>query len=215
MHQCSGTIRVRRRGRFEDVKPVQEISIDYPGIGVGSAWSVGHPEAVTLPLTYPEIQSSTNVMVGPRFLIEAVRALGAAIDAGDLSVEEAAAQVEGPIPLELRNSAASESGAVRLPPLFALAHGQREGAPVAVGALVLGMPRGGMGGATGVPLAVALSLFAQGRVEKRGVFAPEGVMDADAFFDALAPLCSPAFGSGREMLAVTEGVGAGAARDEA
>ena len=93
MHQCSGTIRVRRSGRFEDVKPAQEMLIDYPGIGVGTAWSVGHPEALNLQLTYTEIQNSTNVMVGPRFLIEAVRALGAAIDTGDLSVEEAAVQM--------------------------------------------------------------------------------------------------------------------------
>jgi saccharopine dehydrogenase-like NADP-dependent oxidoreductase len=72
-----------------------------------------------------------------------------------------------------------------------------------------------MGGATGVPLAVGLSLFAQGRLEKRGVFAPEGIIDPDAFFDALAPLCSPAFGSGREMLAITESGGDGAAGDVA
>jgi saccharopine dehydrogenase-like NADP-dependent oxidoreductase len=215
MHQCSGTIRVRRSGRFEDVKPVQEMQIDYPGIGVGTAWSVGHPEAVTLPLTYTEIQNSTNVMVGPRFLIEAVRALGAAIDAGDLSVEEAAVQMAGPVPPELRKATASESGGVRLPPLFALARGRRGSESVDVGALVLGMPAGGMGGATGVPLAVGLSLFAQGRLERRGVFAPEGAMDPDAFFDELAPLCSPAFGSGREMLAITESGGDGSMGDTA
>ena len=215
MHQCSGTIRVRRSGRFEDVKPVQEMLIDYPGIGVGTAWSVGHPEAVTLPLTYTEIQNSTNVMVGPRFLIEAVRALGAAIDTGDLSVEEAAIQMAGPVPPELREAEASERGGVRLPPLFALARGRRGGESVDVGALVLGMPAGGMGGATGVPLAVGLSLFAQGRLEKRGVFAPEGIIDPDADFDALAPLCSPAFGSGRELLAITESGGDGAAGDVA
>jgi saccharopine dehydrogenase-like NADP-dependent oxidoreductase len=215
MHQCSGTIRVRRSGRFEDVKPVQEMQIDYPGIGVGTAWSVGHPEAVTLPLTYAEIQNSTNVMVGPRFLIEAVRALGAAIDAGDLSVEEAAVQMAGPVPPELRKATASESGGVRLPPLFALARGRRGSESVDVGALVLGMPAGGMGGATGVPLAVGLSLFAQGRLERRGVFAPEGAMDPDAFFDELAPLCSPAFGSGREMLAITESGGDGSMGDTA
>jgi saccharopine dehydrogenase-like NADP-dependent oxidoreductase len=215
MHQCSGTIRVRRGGRFEDVKPVEEIRIDYPGIGVGVAWSVGHPEAVTLPLSYPEIQNSTNVMVGPRFLIEAVRALGTAIDAGDLSVEEAAARMEGPVPPELRKAADSEGGGVRLPPLFALARGRRGSESVNVGARVLGMPAGGMGGATGVPLAVGLSLFAEGRLERRGVFAPEGVMDPDAFFDALAPLCSPVFASGREMLAVTESSEGGAAGDPA
>jgi hypothetical protein len=190
------------------MKPVQEMRIDYPGIGVGTAWSVGHPEAVTLPLAYPEIQSSTNVMVGPRFLIEAVKALGAAIDAGDLSVEEAATRLGGPIPPELRKTAASESGGVRLPPLFALARGRRGNESANVGALVLGMPGGGMGGATGVPLAVGLSLFAQGRLERRGVFAPERAIEPDVFFDALAPLCSPAFGSGREMVAVTESGGA-------
>ena len=214
MHQCSGTIRVHRSGRFEDVKPVQEMQIDYPGIGVGTAWSVGHPEAVTLPLTYPEIQNSINVMVAPRFVIEAVRAVGAAIDAGDLSVEEAAAQMEGPVPPELRKATDSESGGVQLPPLFALARGRRGSESMDIGALVLGMPAGGMGGATGVPLAVGLSLFARGRLERRGVFAPEGAMDPDAFFDELAPLCSPVFGSWREMLAITES-GGGAAGDTA
>jgi hypothetical protein len=138
LHQCSGKIRVRRGGRFQDVKPVQEMRIDYPGIGTGVAWSVGHPEAVTLPLTYPEIRNSTNVMVGPRFLIEAVQALGAAIDAGELSVEQAAAQIEGPIPPELRKAAAAEPSGVPLPPLFALARGRRGHETVDVGALVLG-----------------------------------------------------------------------------
>jgi len=53
------------------------------------------------------------------------------------------------------------------------------------------MKRETMGGVTGVPLATALAMFAGGKIGRRGVFAPEGAIDPDAFFDELAPLCTP------------------------
>jgi saccharopine dehydrogenase-like NADP-dependent oxidoreductase len=201
VHQCSGTIRVRRGGDFADVRPIQEVELAYPGRGRGCAWTVGHPEPLTLPRYHPEIRESVNVMVGPRAMVDALRGVCGEVDAGRLRVEEAAALLSGPIPPQLRDGAGTE---VRLPPLFALARGLRAGEPVDVGAAVLGAPSGGMGGATGVPLAVGLSLLARGAISKRGVFAPEGAIDADAFFDALAPHCDPPLDTGESLVRVSE-----------
>jgi hypothetical protein len=60
-----------------------------------------------------------------------------------------------------------------------------------------------MGGATGVPLALGLSIVRPDRVVPRGVFAPEQIVDPDAFFAALAPLCSPACPSGEDLVIVS------------
>jgi saccharopine dehydrogenase-like NADP-dependent oxidoreductase len=209
MHQCSGTIRIYRNGGFVDVPPVEEIELDYPGIGRAAAWTVGHPEPVTLASFRPGLRSSCNVMVAPRPLIEIVRGVAREIDAGRLDAEQAAALLAQPAGSgDGRGRRASQGepptqSEPRLPPLFALASGTHEGKPARVGAMVLGMPAGGMGGSTGVPLALGLSLFAKGQIERRGVFAPEGAIEPDSFFDALAPHCSRPFESGRQMILLT------------
>ena len=65
---------------------------------------------------------------------------------------------------------------------------------------MLSAPALGMGGATGVPLALALAVVRPDREQKRGVFAPEAVVDPDAFFDHLAPRCSPPKGDRSELV---------------
>lgn len=208
MHQCSGKIRLLRDGKFVDVAPIDEMKIEYPGIGTSTAWTVGHPEAVTLPLSRPGLCNSYNVMYGARSVIDAVRAIAAEIDAGRLTAVQGAQLLVSPAARQPRPEPASESGPPppkepRLPPMFALARGTRGGKHTSVGATVLGMPSGGMGGSTGVPMAVGLSLFAGGKIDRRGVCAPESVVDPDAFFDELAPLCSPPLADSRAMLLVT------------
>ncbi|MEE8550375.1 MAG: hypothetical protein V3T08_03885 [Gemmatimonadota bacterium] len=100
-------------------------------------------------------------------------------------------------------------GTTELPPLYALAIGSRDGAPRRCGALVLGGPPGGMGGATGVPLAIGLALLESGKIKRRGVMAPEGAFDSDAFFEIAAPYCiapgaSSPFTTGAELVLLTE-----------
>jgi len=77
--------------------------------------------------------------------------------------------------------------------LFAYAAGTKDGKPRRVGTRLSAAPFGGMkqetmGGITGVPLATALAMFSKGKVDRKGVFAPEGAIDPDAFLDELAPL---------------------------
>lgn len=89
--------------------------------------------------------------------------------------------------------------------LFAYAAGTKDGKPRRVGARLSAAPYGGMknetmGGVTGVPLATALAMFAKGKIDRRGVFAPEGAIEADAFFDELAPLCTPTKKDAKELV---------------
>jgi saccharopine dehydrogenase-like NADP-dependent oxidoreductase len=87
--------------------------------------------------------------------------------------------------------------------LFALATGTKHGETKTVAATVLAMPEGGMGGSTGVPMAIGLALFANGAIANRGVFAPEMAIEPDLFFDALASFCTPAKTGVEDMVLVT------------
>ena len=188
LHQCSGTIRVFRDGNPVDVKPLDELSVDYPGLGVGRAWTVGHPEAVTLPRSHA-VASSVNVMVGSSFVIEVLRRLARDIDGGSLSVEDAAAlmtSIEPPA-----NEIAGDPQSVRFPPMFAHASGVRDGRAVRQAAMVVAMPEAGMGGATGVPLACGLAELAAGRLDRPGVFTPEEIIDPDTFLSEVGRHCRP------------------------
>jgi saccharopine dehydrogenase-like NADP-dependent oxidoreductase len=89
--------------------------------------------------------------------------------------------------------------------LFAYAAGTNDGKPRKVGTRLTAAPFGGMknetmGGVTGVPLATALAMFAKGKIDRRGVSAPEGAVDPDAFFDELAPLCTPGKKNAKELV---------------
>ncbi len=188
LHQITGTIRIRRDGAFVDSKPIEEVRVECPGVFAGCGWTVGHPEALTLPRYRPEIQNSVNLMLASRAVITVLKGVAQAIDAGQLTESDAAAMLAQPLP---EPESAAEAQPEPGPPLFAVALGVRDGKPATTGALVRAAPTGGMGGATGVPLAVGLDLVARHRITRAGVFAPEAAVDPDAFFDVLAPLCTP------------------------
>ncbi len=78
-----------------------------------------------------------------------------------------------------------------LPPLFALAVGERSGQPARAAVALTSAPAGGMGAITGIPLALGVSLLADGALDRHGVFSPESIVDPDALFAKLAQLCQP------------------------
>ena len=84
-----------------------------------------------------------------------------------------------------------KQGGAPLPMLFGYAEGARDGREARAAASLTSLPPGSMGGMTGVPLAVGLEMLHAGIIDRKGVFAPEEAIDPDAFFDRLAPLCSP------------------------
>ena len=75
--------------------------------------------------------------------------------------------------------------------------------PASVAATLLSAPAVGMGGATGVPLALGLAVLRPEGELKRGVFAPEAIVNPAEFFNHLAPLCSPAKAGVADLLLIS------------
>ena len=199
VHQLTGEIRVFDRGRFVDEAPMRRVDLDYPGLGARTAYTMGHPEAITFPRYHPSLRRCLVLMTMSRSNFLGMRVLGTLVNHEIISLERAAAWVERlegvgkgvKTPADYVREI-TDDRTPRLPPLFAVACGRKTGRAATVAATVLSAPPAGMGGATGVPLAVGLAVVRPDREQKRGVFAAEAVVDADAFFDRLAPLCSPA-----------------------
>ena len=206
--QLTGKIRVWENGGYADVRPVRKITVNYPGIGIRPTYSIGHPEGITLPRYFPTLLVSRNLMVTSLSNVIALRIVGLLVNSGLLSIEKAARLAEkvegtgvGRTPEDFL-AETKKGGRQRLPPLFALAEGTKNGEPASVAIAALGAPAGGMGGATGVPLAAGLTLFRDG-APKPGVYAPEGIVDPGKILDVLAPLCDPPLRDFSEFVLVT------------
>jgi saccharopine dehydrogenase-like NADP-dependent oxidoreductase len=219
-HQLTGTIRIRQDQVFCDVMPFQKKVIYFPGIGTSNTYTVGHPEPLTIPLMKPEITNCFNVMEFEASLIEIVRWICRRIDEGHLSLKQAAdlfIKIEKKGLLSLLLSRAFPAllkgiwhelvfKRIPFPSLFAIATGKVQGENAVAGAFLKGLPYGGMshenmGAATGVPAAAMLSLLYK-RVNRYGVYAPEGIDGLDLILDEIAPLCTPSFKSGKELVSV-------------
>lgn len=210
VEQLSGSIRVRRAGRDLDERPVRKLRFDYPGLGRRHAYTIGHPEPVTLSRAYPSLRECYNVMTARPTSILGIRVLSTLVRLGLLGARRAARWAErfggpgGRTPdLAALLAQARRSGHLPLPPLFAVARGQRKGEPASVGATLLSAPAGGIGGLTGVPLALGVRLLASRALAKPGVWAPESVLDPRAFLSALAPLCEPPRADFSELVVLT------------
>ncbi len=210
VEQLTGTIRVRRDGNWSDERPICGVDVDYPGLGVRRAWTIGHPEPVTLPRSFPTVRDCYNVMVTRRSNVVAMRALRWLVDRGILGKRRAAQLAEraegtgGHTPqLEEVVANATHRSQLNLPPIFALARGIRADKPASVGVMLLAAPAGGIGGTTGVPLGVGVRMLAAGEISKTGVLPPEEAVDPMAFLSHLAGLCDPPMDSAESLLLVS------------
>jgi saccharopine dehydrogenase-like NADP-dependent oxidoreductase len=198
VHQLTGRIRVFDGGNFVDQAPMRRVDVDYPGLGRGRGWTMGHPEAITLPRSHPALRRCMVLMSTTRSNVAVMRVLRLLVDSGILSLERAAGWIERfeGVGKPIKSSAdhlheLTQPGSQRLPPLFAVARGTRGGVEETAAATLTSAPAGGMGGATGVPLALSLALTTVDPQRRRGVFAPEELVDPVRFFDLLAPICTP------------------------
>ena len=199
LHQLTGKIRLFERGRLVDQPPLRKISLEYPGLGTFDSWTMGHPEAITFPQCFPALKRCRVVMTMARENVLAMRLVAPLINTGLLSLERAARWLEwlegvgkpvkGPEDY-IAEIVGNETP--RLPPLFAIARGEKNGQSASVAGTLLSAPASGMGGATGVPLAMGLAAVRPEGEARRGVFAAEAIIDPTRFFDELAPRCSPA-----------------------
>ncbi|NWH09366.1 MAG: saccharopine dehydrogenase NADP-binding domain-containing protein [Alphaproteobacteria bacterium] len=203
VQQLTGSIRVLVDGKFEDVKPLASASIHYPGLGPLAVWSVGHPEAVTLPRSVPHLRQCYNAMIGPAEAFEGLRLIASLVDAGAITVRQAADEIVK----EMRRKRGLPKRDPRHaagPSLFAWASGLRNGKKAVAAAGGRRMPPGGMAGATSIPLALSLPLFQQGFGRRFGVFSPEEIIDPDAFINTLALQCAGPIAGDHGLLSLCE-----------
>jgi saccharopine dehydrogenase (NAD+, L-lysine-forming) len=180
------------------MKPVAPISLPFPGFGTADVYTMGHPEAVTLPLTVPGLRRSINLQSGPDWFFDHIRAVAAEYEAGDVTLAEGAKKLESPVRPKERGPRDP------LPDTWGLAYGERDGEAVRVAVYAKERPAGRMGGATGVPVAIGLELLRRGRVNGPGVMAPEAAIDAMEFFEAYKDLCDPPQQSVEDILVIDE-----------
>ncbi len=204
LHQLTGTIRVRQDGQFVDVPPIQRVEIDYPDIGLGTAYTVGHPEPLTIPRYFPDIKNSCNVMVITESYVSFLKEFATEVDSGRMTVVEAADALTNPTEAQRERlaAAAQDEERSKLPGLMAYARGLKDNRPATVGVSVSAGVGGGMGGATGVPQAIGLKMLAEGKITRTGAFAPEADVNPDAFFDELGPRCATPRANAGEMFII-------------
>ncbi len=193
LHQLSGEIELWESGRRTRARPFQTIRLEPPGLPARAVYTIGHPEPLTLPLAIHGLESAAATMaMGPRdaaFL----RAVARGVASGDLTMERGADLIvhpgEAPLGLRLRAGVAALAGnwasEPPYPALFAVAEGTKDGTRRRAAAWTTRLPEG-LAAATGVPLAVALKLAVNGRIDRPGVFAPEQALDPYIFFEEFA-----------------------------
>ena len=191
IQQMTGKVKIFKDGKLSMIESLKRIHIAYPGKGIYPANIFGHPEAVSFPHHFPKIKNSLNVAHGSKkidiFIIKIILWLS---ERNIISQDKAANIFHW---LETQTNRPSfSSNKAGLPAIYGLAHGIKNGSAASVGVTFSAnnlAKEVSMGEATGHPLALGLKLFLQEKINKSGVFAPEGgVIDTEDFFNAYAEL---------------------------
>ncbi|MCC3313721.1 saccharopine dehydrogenase family protein [Nocardia africana] len=196
--QCTGKIRAWAHGAPADIDPLARVDLAFPGIGTVHAYTMGHPEPVTLPISYPALRRSVNLQAGPDELIDQLRTVAAKFEAGALSAADAADLIDS------RPAQPGPAETPALPNLWALARGSRNGRPMTIAAYPRHDLPGRMGGHTGIPLAIGLELLRRGKIAEPGVHAPEKAFTPMDFFELYAQFTTEPTATMQDLLAVEE-----------
>lgn len=206
MEQVTGSIPIFKDGRIASGAPLSEVELYVPGVGLVKAHTVGHPEPMTLPKSFPSIRESVNAMVLSDGFISLLKVLQARVDKQGESIEQAAELLRRCAlqkdmswlslgeSVSLMGSSAKETvfGRRYIPAeMSAIAEGISGSRRHVCSAWLNGEIPGGMGPNTCIPTAVALLMLADGKISKRGAYAPEAAIDADEFFALLQPFVRP------------------------
>ena len=188
LQQISGEIKVYKDKKYKLTKPLEKIKIHYPGRGNHDAFIFGHPEAITFPHHFNDLKESVNACHGSKqsniYIIKILRWL---VDKNLISFKQGASLMEW---LERKIGTPSIEKQIKgLPSIYGLARGLKENKNASV-AVTLSEEElsnsWGMGAITGFPLAFGLKLLLENKINKKGVFAPEGgAIDPDDFFSLL------------------------------
>ena len=204
VHECSGTIGAYRDGTLTMVRPLENLTLDYPGFGRFDVWTIGHPEPVTIPRYWKEVLFASNVFYATSETANVVKSAAVQVDSGEKTIPQAAESIMS----ELASGRVSVAGELEVPLLFVLAKGRKENSDKLVALTVSAIPASSlegaslMGAVTGIPLAVGLKMLCESKITRRGVLAPEAAIDPDEFFDELHPYCTYPKPVSREELLV-------------
>ena len=180
LHQVTGTIKVWESGRYQDERPLRETVVRYPGLPERSAITVGHPEAVTLPQTVPNLRTCRNLMTLSPGLAETVRKAAAAVERDGVSCRAAARDI-----VAQYRAVPHAPQAAEYPGVWAIAVG---GTHTAGAHLCDYGDMTTMGAMTAAPLVAGLTLILSKQSLSAGVFAPEEILEPHDFFRTLAQL---------------------------
>ena len=188
LQQISGEIKVYKDKKYKLTKPLEKIKIHYPGRGNHDAFIFGHPEAITFPHHFNDLKESVNACHGSKqsniYILKILRWL---VDKKLISFKQGASFLEW---LERKIGTPSiEKQIEGLPSIYGLARGLKDNKNASV-AVTLSEEElsnsWGMGAITGFPLAFGLKLLLENKINKKGVFAPEGgAINPDDFFSLL------------------------------
>ena len=188
LQQISGEIKVYKDKKYKLTKPLEKIKIHYPGRGNHDAFIFGHPEAITFPHHFNDLKESVNACHGSNqsniYIIKILRWL---VDKKLISFKQGASLLEW---LERKIGTPSIEKQIKgLPSIYGLARGLKDNKNASV-AVTLSEEElsnsWGMGAITGFPLAFGLKLLLESKINKKGVFAPEGgAINPDDFFSLL------------------------------
>ena len=205
MEQISGAIAVVEQGRRQHRAPLEPVTLDYPGGGSGTAYTVGHPEPLTLHHSLGVTGSAVNAMLVKRSTAPYLAAIGRDINRGRHTHADAAEAVLSPRPSRLLRALLASvrcKGAGSLPGFFVLLRGEREGQLLTVACRLASTPAG-MAAATAVPAVLAITQLIEQPLPP-GVHPPETVIDGERLLTDLLPHCSGTFASLDELAPVTE-----------
>ena len=209
VQQMTGKVRIQENGKPKMVKPLKKIEVDLPGFTKFEPRIFGHPEAITFPHHFNTIINSINLAHGSGFVF--LKWIMKLVDWKIISVEKAANIVQNlstAIRKELEEEETQNGDNLNIthsedpPPLYAVASGIREGQQASCTATFNASGLISMGEATGIPLACGLKLLLDGRILKKGVFAPEGAIDPNDFFSELGSISDLANADDAEIISI-------------
>lgn len=185
LHECSGLIPTFRNNEFVYIDPLSDSApLNYPGFERTRAYHIGHPEPVTIPRTI-KARSVSNVMFYEESFIGLLRKYAGQIFNGTISIQEAAQL--------LNQNTVTDAAAVSKknlpPPMFVTASGLKDGRKMTIALGLTRIPYGQMAGSTGVPLAVAALMLADGEINNKGVLTPEETINPTKFLNRFAEYC--------------------------
>ncbi|WP_431956482.1 saccharopine dehydrogenase family protein [Nocardia lijiangensis] len=193
MQQISGVITIVRDGRLTEEAPLRAVALALPGRRRGTAYTVGHPEPVTLHRSLAPTGDAANLMVVTPGTAAYLDVLRTDIDKGRLTNESAARELAEPSlrrTLRAMPRATTFGSHGTLPPFFAAVTGSAGDEHRTVLAHLTDTAEitrftADMARFTGIPLALGLAQLLDATARRPGVHPPEAIIDPDRFFTDL------------------------------